>query len=353
MRIGRRKLLGGAASVLVAALALGAWLVGGTDLLLAIVLATVVAGLGGVGYLIVQAERRARENLKATVDRRLDDLARDLDSKLHLPGEQFEALLRAIKSSHVRLEKELATTVEGSDRLQAQTLNQALRGHRVQVADRQKLFEQKTIRQFRHMPSELDALLQVHRRLRLDDPLPLMGGWALSPRGMLQALELAENPEVSLVVECGSGTSTLFLARVLQLRAAGRLVALEHLPEYAEKTMVALKEHDLDEFAEVRLAPLEEVSVDDTSYLWYSRSAFADLDKIDLVIVDGPPESTGTWARYPAFPLLQGALNESAVILVDDMGRGDERSMVDAWLQMGGILEVPALSPDQAVLRSA
>ena len=351
MRIGRRKAIGAAIAVLIIAAAVSAWFVGGTDLLLAVVLATVMAGLGGVGYLIAQSERRLRTQGVSTVER-LDALANELDGRLQKPGEQFEALLRALQASHIRLEGELASSVEASDRQLVDEISGVLNEHRIQIAERQNQSDQRMSRQFNHTPAEVDALLQIHRRLRLNDPLPLMGGWALSPRGMLQAVDLVEDPEVSLVVECGSGTSTLFLARALQLKGTGRLIALEHLSHYAEKAQLALEDHGLAEFAEVRLAPLEEVSVNDTSYMWYSPSSIADLTSADVIIVDGPPQSTGTWARYPAYPLLRGALNESAMILVDDMGRADERAMVDAWLQMGGLVETPALSPDQVLLRS-
>ena len=321
-------------------------------MLLAVVLATVIAGLGGVGYLIAQSERRLRTEVVATMEQRLDAMTKEVSGRLQEPGEQFEALLRTLQASHIRLEGELGATIEASDRLLAEELARVLHEHRIEIAERQNQSDQKMLRQFNHSPAELDALFQIHRRLRLEDPIPLMGGWALSPRGMLQAVELVENPEVSLVVECGSGTSTLYLARALQLKGTGRLVSLEHLSEYAEKTQSALKEHGLDEFAEVRLASLEEVDVDDTSYMWYSPSSITDLTPVDVVIVDGPPQSTGTWARYPAYPLLRGALSESAVILVDDMGRADERAMVDAWLQTGGLVETQSLSPDQVILRS-
>jgi len=344
--------IGAAIAALIAAIAIGAWALGGTDLLLAVVLATVVVGLGGVSYLMAQSERRLRTQVVMTMEQCLDTMTKELSGRLQKPGEQFEALLRALQASHIRLEGELAASIEAGDRELAEELERVLHEHRADIAERQNQTDQSMLRQFKHTPAELDALLQVHRRLELEDPLPLMGGWALSPRGMLQALDLIEDPGVALVVECGSGTSTLFLARALQLKGSGRLVSLEHLSEYAERTRSALEEHGLDEFAEVRLAPLEGVAVDGTSYLWYAPSSFADLSAADVVIVDGPPGSTGTWARFPAYPLLREALNEVAVLLVDDIGRADERAMVDAWLEMGGLVETPALSPEQVILRS-
>jgi len=92
---------------------------------------------------------------------------------------------------------------------------------------------------------------------------------------MLQAIDLVTRPDVSLALECGSGTSTLFLARALQLKGSGKLIALEHMAEFLEPTREALKQHGLDGVAEVRHAPLTEVEIDGGTYLWYEGSALA------------------------------------------------------------------------------
>jgi len=168
---------------------------------------------------------------------------------------------------------------------------------------------------------------------------------------MLQAIDLVTRPEVSLALECGSGTSTLFLARALQLKGSGRLIALEHMEEFLEPTIEALKRHGLDDVAEVRHAPLSEVEIDGDTYLWYDPSSILDLSDIDLLIVDGPPGSTGTRARFPAYPLLNERLALSALILVDDLQRSDERAVVDAWLETGGVSELPTYGREQAILR--
>ena len=377
LRIGRRKLVVAVLAVLIAVVGIAAWTIGGSDLLLVVVLATMVVGLGGIAYLVVTSERRLRAQVVRQVSARVDSGLSALDKeiasiRLH-EGEQSEALLRTINAAATRLQseqdrqltefrdgiesltqkqtKEVTRYLDAANRVQTEALERAIRRHREQTADLLGRINQRMNRQFKHSTAELDALMQVHRRSSLDDPLPLMGGWALTPRGMLQGMELAGAPNVSLVVECGSGTSTLFLARTLQLKSAGTLIALEHLPEFAEQTQLALETHGLDEVAEVRYAPLEEVVIDERSYMWYSQSSIADLDSIDLLVVDGPPESTGTWARYPAYPLLRGALSASGAILVDDVQRGDERTMVDAWVQHGGLIESLALSPEQAILR--
>lgn len=377
LRIGRRKLVGAVLAVLIAVVGIAAWSIGGSDLLLVVVLATLVVGLGGIAYLVVSSERRLRTQVVRQVSARVDSgmiaLDKEIASIRLREGEQSEALLRTINAAATRLQseqdrrlaefrndiesltrgqtKEVTRFLEAANRVQTEALERAIRLHDKQAANLLSRINERMSRLFKHSTSELDALMQVHRRSSLDDPLPLMGGWALSPRGMLQAMDLAGARNVSLVVECGSGTSTLFLARTLQLKSTGTLIALEHLPEFAEQTRLALKKHGLDEIAEVRYAPLEEVVIDERSYMWYSQSSIADLGSIDLLVVDGPPESTGTWARYPAYPLLRGALSASGAILVDDVQRSDERTMVDAWVQHGGLIESPALSSDQAILR--
>ena len=382
MTIGKRKVAAVILVALVTVFALAAWYWWGTDALLAVVLAVVIAGIGLVTNSIVRAERRLRDDLRETLRRSSDSAQRaytssneairgeinttttrltkeserlnaeikraishtdarlrrhvnasvsQLEAKLETlrwPGAQAEALLRAIKAGYTRLEKE-----QERERLSQERANRAV------------------LRQFNHLPAEIDALLQVHRRSQLNDPLPLMGGWALSPRGMLQAIDLVARPDVSLALECGSGTSTLFLARAVQLKGSGKLIALEHMEEFLEPTIEALKRHGLDDYAEVRHAPLTEVEIDGGTYLWYEDSSISDLTDIDLLIVDGPPGSTGTRARFPAYPLLIERLAPSALILVDDLQRSDERAVVDAWLEMGGVSELPTYGREQAILR--
>ena len=381
MTIGKRKVAAVILVALVTVFALVAWYWWGTDALLAVVLAVAIAGIGLVTNSIIRAERRLRDDLRETLRKASDSARRasassneafsgeikttttrlikeserlnaeikrainhtdarlrrhvnasvsQLEAKLETlewPGEQAEALLRAIRAGYTRLEKE-----QERERLSLERANRAV------------------LRQFNHVPAEIDALLQVHRRSQLNDPLPLMGGWALSPRGMLQAIDLVTRPNVSLALECGSGTSTLFLARALQLKGSGKLIALEHMAEFLEPTLEALKQHGLDGVAEVRHAPLAEVEIDGGTYLWYEGSSISDLTDIDLLIVDGPPGSTGTRARFPAYPLLSERLAPSALILVDDLQRSDERAVVDAWLEMGGVSELPNYGREQAIL---
>ena len=52
-------------------------------------------------------------------------------------------------------------------------------------------------------------------------------------------------------------------------------------------------------------------------------------------MVDGPPGSTGRWARYPAVPLLMQLLPQADLhILLDDHKRPDEKETGQAWVKL-------------------
>ncbi len=138
---------------------------------------------------------------------------------------------------------------------------------------------------------------------------------------ILALLIREHRPEV--IVEAGSGRSTVMLADVLSRMGDGYLVSLEHLPEFELSTTQWLAENSLDEFAEVRYAPIVNG--------WYDPAAWADLTDIDILIVDGPPGHLSPLAREPALPLLLDRLSPGSVVVLDDTNREQEREIVLRW----------------------
>ena len=199
--------------------------------------------------------------------------------------------------------------------------------------------------------AEIDALRQLHRRFPIDGPLPLLGGWALKPTGLLQLLDLALARPARTVVECGSGVSTVYLAWLLRQQPGARLIALEHQEEFAGATRDRLQDLGLEHVAEIRLAPLEPTTVDAWSGDWYALDAVRDLDAIDLLLVDGPPQSSGKLARYPALPVLEDRMSHAGVVLLDDVNRSEERAVLEAWLDGGRWQTGRSSNVRQAVLR--
>lgn len=199
--------------------------------------------------------------------------------------------------------------------------------------------------------TEFDALHQLHRRFPIDGPLPLLGGWALSPTGLLQLLDLATTRSARTVVECGSGVSTIYLAWLLRQQPGAKLISLEHEPGFASAIRERLRDLELDDVAEVRLAPLEPATFGGWSGKWYALEAVHDLDAVDLLLVDGPPQSSGEQARYPALPVFEPRMSSEGIILLDDANRSEERAVLDVWLHAGRWETLSSSTTRQAVLR--
>jgi predicted O-methyltransferase YrrM len=104
------------------------------------------------------------------------------------------------------------------------------------------------------------------------------------------------------VLECGSGSSTIAVARCLKT-LGGRLISLEHNPEFARKTTETLRLLELNDVARVVTAPLTTRQVGSAVLSWYGPEYERFLESpIDVLIVDGPPKASGPRARYPAVP---------------------------------------------------
>lgn len=180
---------------------------------------------------------------------------------------------------------------------------------------------------------QVEAIQNLSAMLPTSDVLPATRGWAASPDLLLVLVDQLITRRPSLIVECGSGASTLWLALALRrFGIDGRIIALDHDPVFAAKTRDFLARHDVSDLAEVRDAPLEDVSLPGGTYSWYARQAWKDLTGIGLLFVDGPPAATGDKARYPALPLLREALTPAASVVLDDLVVPDMQETLRLWL---------------------
>jgi len=200
------------------------------------------------------------------------------------------------------------------------------------LATQQKAAATGTDRLLRAQTGEVEALVQLFQGFAPRAPMPPSGGFALNPTDLLDLLQLIRTRRPKLVLELGSGTSTIWIAYALE-KAGGRLVSLDHDSGYAEKTRAALAAHALTEVAEVRDAPLRPVLLDGRSFPWYDTDALADLREVDLLLIDGPPEKTGPDARYPAMRVLEEKLADAATVVFDDAHRTDEQAALRKWVE--------------------
>jgi len=190
---------------------------------------------------------------------------------------------------------------------------------------------------------QLEATISLAATLPLRAPLPPMRGYPISPDFALAMVDAIDDTGAEVVVELGSGVSTLIAAYALAARGHGRVRSLEHLPDYAEHTRALLARHGFEaSSAEVRAAPLRDVPVGDEVFPWYDLHALDDLDAIDVLVVDGPPGPSHVMARFPALPLLHERVRSGGIVLLDDGDRPDEREIMRRWHE-----ELPSWTVDE------
>jgi len=164
---------------------------------------------------------------------------------------------------------------------------------------------------------------------------PLTGSYlpwspaSMKPAGVLAVLNEVAFAEPALVVECGAGVSTLFVARLLRQRGRGRLVTVEHDAGWADWIARTLRAEGLDGLARVVHAPLAGDG-------WYARApveaALGD-ERVGVLLVDGPPahEPGRELARAPALPFFLPRLEPHAAVVLDDLWRPGEREVLARW----------------------
>lgn len=172
--------------------------------------------------------------------------------------------------------------------------------------------------------------------------------WPISPDFALYLIELLETNNYDLVIEFGSGVSTVIMAKTLA-KVAGRrqgkppveFVSFDHLEQYYQQTLARLKHAGLAETVQLTLAPLQDyAALNGNTYPYYDcQKTLAALAQRHLaaglrllVIVDGPPAATGKHARYPAAPIVLTHFKSAQIdLLLDDYIRDDEKEIAQLW----------------------
>jgi SAM-dependent methyltransferase len=191
-------------------------------------------------------------------------------------------------------------------------------------------------------PIRLESLSPAHRlgwlATEIEDSLalqalsPLAGTflpWTVASMRPIAILKIVNDIVVNqrrVVVECGSGNSTIFAARAMsQHDISGFIHSIDHHPGWAAVTSRALVRENLQQWASVTCAPL----VDG----WYDPTLVPDVQDVDMLIVDGPPahDPEIATAREPALRHFIRTLAPGATILLDDSRRSGERRVLSAW----------------------
>ncbi|MFA1604566.1 hypothetical protein ACDW82_13035 [Alcaligenes faecalis] len=172
--------------------------------------------------------------------------------------------------------------------------------------------------------------------------------WPVSSDFALFLLQRLELEPYDLVIEFGSGMSTVLVARALAAMAERSeavptlFISFDHLDFYCDQTRQYLRQANVEKSVELVFAPLINWKAPDgTSQPYYDCSkALAKLVRVHgvsirrvLVIVDGPPTAVGPLARYPAGPLVQKYFSKARIdFLMDDYVREEEKKVAQRWL---------------------
>jgi len=165
----------------------------------------------------------------------------------------------------------------------------------------------------------LDELALPH------DALPHLGSWKADVGFLRHIVREIARLRPAHVVELGAGASSLIAARALQLHGGGRLHSFDQHGGFVDATRQWLADHGLD--VDIRHAPLTHESADWPGR-WYAVDHLP--ERIDLLIIDGPPWSVHPLVRGAADSLFS-RLSPGGVVLLDDAARPGERLVARRW----------------------
>lgn len=195
--------------------------------------------------------------------------------------------------------------------------------------------------------SQLRELQWLSSRISHRRPLPFplhSTGFEARLEALNAAWELIIQQRPQLVLELGSGLSSLVMAYALETNGQGILLAMENSADYAGQTRTLLAEHDHSDRACAMDAPLGPVNVNGETRQWYTLGDLRLEKPIDFLFVDGPVGYLAPLARYPALPILREYLADDAYVLLDDTDREQEKLIVQRWLEE--FPEIQACDPD-------
>lgn len=332
-------------------------------------------------------QRREAESLRAQLGDQ-QERGRELEARLAASEEERDAQRQEAESLRARIDAQESILVQRAEELaRTNTRYDALQklydeGVKL-VAARQNDMHAAVVEQEKqlhaNLTAQLDALKKTQAALQsvfkneIDNALqqsvaytglhdyfasgrlpvvtPWQRGWPASPDFMCWLVELVEQNDYDLIVEFGSGMTTLYTVKTLAARIrrdasrkVARVVSFDHEEVFCGKTRDLLAQSGSNEIldnVEVVHAPLQPYTAPDgTTYQYYAceeqlsalSAAYKSPASRILVTVDGPPGATGKNARYPAFPLVMRYLASAHIdFLLADYFRDDERELARAW----------------------
>jgi hypothetical protein len=173
------------------------------------------------------------------------------------------------------------------------------------------------------------------QRLCILENIPSMwldsaGGWSIDLRVYEYLMEIMDRYQKPRVLEFGSGMGSKILHR-MALNRSGFCKSIEHDLNWYNKSRLDLARHGLLSTNSLIYAPLIDLIAFDIATKFYSMDWLNSDDFFDIVIVDGPPQSTSNLSRLAAFPMIAKNLGENFHIILDDYERPIEKKIAQIW----------------------
>jgi predicted O-methyltransferase YrrM len=211
----------------------------------------------------------------------------------------------------------------------------------------------------------LPELLEIRRRLKGFNPLfpqgwdqqaeaPILerpfvqqiggfkfNGYCLEPAGLMFLASVVRRRRPRVILECGAGISTLFLADVLREVHGNnsdiRYLTLEEGADVAAKMTASIAAAGFQRFAKVINLPLAETMAGGRRTMWYDLDDAQLRDvtggqPIDMILLDGPSGNHGS--RFAAVPLLHPHARNGACFFLDDALRDNELEIGRQWSEL-------------------
>jgi len=164
----------------------------------------------------------------------------------------------------------------------------------------------------------------------------VLGAWTLDAQTIRLIWTLLWQDQPQVILECGSGVSTLVLAVYASLSSSqiGKdcfIISLEQDRRFKVEVEKRLKESNLDGFAKVLHCPLDEQGFYDLHDL---EPLLADKH-VQWALIDGPSGPPG--CRYGTLPALLRFCSSQARWFLDDSFRDGELQILRRWRNDLGI----------------
>ncbi len=214
-----------------------------------------------------------------------------------------------------------------------------LRSHQGDIYTHTKGQSEKIERRLKSIQEEVNVgflgvqdLFSIYSILEFSSPLGHFGKSAICPDFAALLLNVIQEIKPNVVLELGSGLSTIIAGAILKKIGKGKLISIDQDLKYVGQTRTKINEHHLDEWVTLHHSPLKEYTIDKVLTEWYSPLQLQP-ESIDLVIIDGPAQlpTSPRATRSAALPLLFPYLAPQATLLLDDAKRDHEQETLQSW----------------------